>query len=230
MKNLYTPEVVFKTQEEAVKWLDDEEYKKEYKNGDALMNYAMEMESGYNEYEALLMYDYFVRTGEQLDVPVLNYLYGNTFVMYDYQEECFVVNSNRRYGIFKFSVPSYLIANANHKQTVTKYFDTMIKIYEFLKNDFKLRENVKEFEELLNNSNEESPAVLTAEIYNKIKKYFNSKWVEDEKDTVAGYKLFEMIIDNLMTDYNISLDEALFQECKRLFAKHAQNLEFFDEF
>lgn len=31
MKNLYTPEVVFKTQKKAIKWFDDEEYKKEYK-------------------------------------------------------------------------------------------------------------------------------------------------------------------------------------------------------
>ena len=231
MKNLYTPEVVFKTRDEAIKWLDDEEYNKnKYNNKDELMSYAMAMESGYNEYEARLMYDYFVRTGEQEDVPVLNYLYGNTFVMYNFQEECFVVDAGKEYGIFKFSIPNFLISNANDKKDVTKRFKTMNKIYKFMKNDFKLSENVTDFKELINKSDKEHPPVLTVELYEKIEEYFNSCWVEDENDVVKSYTLFEMIIDNLMTRWNILLCEDLFQRCKRLFAKHAQNLEFFDEF
>lgn len=232
MKMLYEPEVIFKTKEEVIKWLDNKEYNKnKYDNINALMNYTMSIESGYNEYESRLMYDYFVRTDENFDVPVLNYLYGNTFVMYNLREECFIVDccGGREYGVFKFSVPSYLIANANNKQDVVKWFNTVNKVYNFMRNDFNLREDVKEFDKLINESNKEHLPVLTAEIYNKMKEYFNSRWIEDENDTIKGYKLFEMIIDNLMTYWNMSLDETLFQECKWLFEKHKQNLEFFED-
>lgn len=233
--NLHELPIKFMTKEEAAQWLDNGEYKK---YPEILMDCVMAMESGYNEYEVRLMYDYWKRTEDYSDVPVLNFLYGWTDVRYDVREECFVVDcESRGYGTFKFRVPREIIEQATKKETVVNWFNTAKKIYDFMRNNFDIRSDIQEFENLIHPSIssdtplliEETKPVLSVELYEKIKAYFQSKWIEDSEDKIRGYQLFEKIIDNLMTRYDMLLDEDLFQECKNLFWKHRQNIEFFDE-
>lgn len=234
--NLHELPIEFMTKEEAAQWLDNDEYKK-YPEPEhiTLIDCVSAMESGYNEYEVRLMYDYWIRTKEQVDVPVLNFLYGCTDVRYDVHDECFVIDcESRGYGTFKFDVPRIIIEQATEKETVVSWFNTANKVYNFMRNNFDIRSGVQEFEKLIHpfissNIPLETKPVLSVELYKKIKAYFKSKWIEDPEDKIWGDKLFEKIIDNLMTRYDILLDEGLFQECKSLFWKHRQNLEFFDE-
>ncbi len=239
--NLHELPIKFMTKEEAEQWLDDDEFEKYLEAGysssevNILMDCVIAMESGYNEYEVRLMYDYWKRTEDYSDVPVLNFLYGCTDVRYDVQEECFVIDCESRwYGTFKFEVPRVIIEKATEKETVVNWFNTAKKIYDFMRNNFDIRSDVQEFENLIHpflssNIPLETKPVLSVELYEKIKAYFKSKWIEEPKDKIRDYQLFEKIIDNLMTRYDMLLDEDLFQECKNLFWKHRQNIEFFDE-
>lgn len=242
--NLHELPIKFMTKEEVEQWLDNNEYEKYLEAGysssevNILIDCVTAMESGYNEYEVRLMYDYWKRTEDYSDVPVLNFLYGWTDVRYDVREECFVIDcESRGYGTFKFEVPRVIIENATEKEIVVNWFNTAKKIYDFMRNNFDIRSDIQEFENLIHPSIssdaplliEETKPVLSVELYEKIKAYFQSKWIEDSEDKIRGYQLFEKIIDNLMTRYDMLLDEDLFQECKNLFWKHRQNIEFFDE-
>ena len=242
--NLHELPIKFMTKEEAAQWLDNDEDEKYIEAGysssevNILIDCVTAMESGYNEYEVRLMYDYWKRTEDYSDVPVLNFLYGCTDVRYDVQEKCFVIDcESRGYGTFKFGVPREIIEQATKKETVVNWFNTAKKIYDFMRNNFNIRSDIQEFENLIHPSIssdtplliEETKPVLSVELYEKIKAYFQSKWIEDSEDKIRGYQLFEKIIDNLMTRYDMLLDEGLFQECKNLFWKHRQNIEFFDE-
>lgn len=242
--NLHEPPIKFMTKEEAAQWLDNDECEKYLEAGysssevNALINYVSAMESGYNEYEVRLMYDYWKRTEDYSDVPVLNFFYGCTDVRYDVQEKCFVIDcESREYGTFKFEVPRVIIENTTEKETVVNWFNTANKVYNFMRNNFDIHSDVQEFENLIlpfisiNTPLfiKETKPVLSVELYKKIKAYFQSKWIEEPEDKIRGYQLFEKIIDNLMTRYDMLLDEDLFQECKNLFWKHRQNIEFFDE-
>lgn len=237
--NLHELPIKFMTKEEAAQWLDNDEYKKYLEAGynssevNILIDCVTAMESGYNEYEVRLMYDYWKRTEDYSDVPVLNFLYGCTDVRYDVQDECFVVDcESRGYGTFKFWVLREIIEQATEKETVVSWFNTANKVYNFMRNNFDIRSDIQEFENLIHPSIssdtplliEETKPVLSVELYEKIKAYFQSKWIEDSEDKIRGYQLFEKIIDNLMTRYDMLLDENLFQECKNLFWKHRQNL------